>query len=232
MAKAMDSNKKLLRILMLHGYKQNESLFKDRTGSLRKLFKGRAELVYCEAPHEIPKTDESATSSEDSKQEVQKGWWLKSSDFNEHNLKYFQRDFEKTLQHMNQLFAEKGPFDGIFAFSQGGTLATILCKIALNQTEYNYENIRFKFVIIAANSKSPEVYLEHFYDLNNKISIPSLHVIGKTDKLVPVEDATALAEYFLNPKIFIHEQGHLIPIYQEAKMAYKEFFDQITYSNE
>ncbi len=224
----MESNRKMLRILMLHGYKQNESLFKDRTGSLRKLFKGRAELVYCEAPHEIPKTEESPTTSEESKQEVQKGWWLKSSDFNEHNVKYFKRDFEKTLQYMNQVFGEKGPFDGIFAFSQGGTLATILCKIVLNQSEYNLENIRFKFVIIAANSKSPEVYLEPFYDSNNKISIPSLHVIGKSDKLVPVEDAIALTEYFLNPQVFIHEQGHLIPIYQEAKTAYKEFFDQIS----
>ncbi len=68
------ANKKLFRILMLHGYRQNEKYFYDKTGSVRKMLKKYAELVYCQAPHYIPPLDEGNTT--ENNQDY--GWWLKS----------------------------------------------------------------------------------------------------------------------------------------------------------
>ena len=43
-----------LRILCLHGYRQNGTMFREKTGSLRKLLKKHvAEFVFIDAPHII-----------------------------------------------------------------------------------------------------------------------------------------------------------------------------------
>lgn len=43
-----------LRVLCLHGYRQNGTMFREKTGSLRKLLKKHvAEFVYIDAPHLI-----------------------------------------------------------------------------------------------------------------------------------------------------------------------------------
>lgn len=39
-----------LRILCIHGYRQNGSSFREKTGALRKLLKKQVELVYMNAP--------------------------------------------------------------------------------------------------------------------------------------------------------------------------------------
>lgn len=70
----MASSNKLFRILMLHGYRQNEAYFHDKTGSLRKALKKYAELIYCQAPLNIPELEASQT--EDKTEDF--GWWLKS----------------------------------------------------------------------------------------------------------------------------------------------------------
>lgn len=40
-----------LRVLCVHGYRQNGGSFREKTGALRKLLKKHAELVYLSAPH-------------------------------------------------------------------------------------------------------------------------------------------------------------------------------------
>ncbi len=42
-----------LRILCVHGYRQNGSSFREKTGALRKLLKKQVELVYMTAPHSV-----------------------------------------------------------------------------------------------------------------------------------------------------------------------------------
>jgi hypothetical protein len=44
-----------LRVLCLHGYRQNGNMFREKTGSLRKLLKKHvADFIYIDAPHLIP----------------------------------------------------------------------------------------------------------------------------------------------------------------------------------
>lgn len=39
-----------LRILCIHGYQQNGSTFREKTGAFRKLLKKQVELIYLDAP--------------------------------------------------------------------------------------------------------------------------------------------------------------------------------------
>jgi hypothetical protein len=57
--------------------------------------------------------------------------------------------------------------------------------------------------------------------------MPSLHIIGKTDKLVPEDKALELAEYFIDPVIFVHDQGHFIPCNADSKKTYTDFLNRI-----
>ncbi len=43
-----------LRILCIHGYRQNGSSFREKTGALRKILKKQVELVYISAPQQVP----------------------------------------------------------------------------------------------------------------------------------------------------------------------------------
>ncbi|KAL3681523.1 hypothetical protein R1sor_024479 [Riccia sorocarpa] len=51
-----------LRILCLHGFRQNASKLKGRLNALRKKLRQRVELVYIDAPHEVPSTSEHLES--------------------------------------------------------------------------------------------------------------------------------------------------------------------------
>eukprot|EP00268_Persea_americana_P039617 TRINITY_DN3924_c0_g1_i3.p1 TRINITY_DN3924_c0_g1~~TRINITY_DN3924_c0_g1_i3.p1 ORF type:complete len:606 (-),score=112.89 TRINITY_DN3924_c0_g1_i3:169-1986(-) len=51
---AGDTSPRKLQILCLHGFRQNASNFKGRTASLAKKLKNMAELVFVNAPHELP----------------------------------------------------------------------------------------------------------------------------------------------------------------------------------
>jgi len=60
-------------------------------------------------------------------------------------------------------------------------------------------------------------------DIPEGIEIPSLHIMGKTDQVVPVESSQQLASRFVNPGIFVHEQGHLIPSKADARNLIVDF---------
>ena len=64
-------------------------------------------------------------------------------------------------------------------------------------------------------------------DLDKKIDIDSLHVIGKSDKLVPYENALELTNYFVNSQTYLHELGHFIPNNTESKNVYCEFLKKM-----
>ena len=42
-----------LKILCLHGYRQNETMFREKTGAFRKVIGKHADLVFITAPHEV-----------------------------------------------------------------------------------------------------------------------------------------------------------------------------------
>jgi pimeloyl-ACP methyl ester carboxylesterase len=52
---------------------------------------------------------------------------------------------------------------------------------------------------------------EHAHLFQKKLSVPSLHVTGRADGIVPMRDSLMLAERFAHPVIIEHGGGHVIP---------------------
>ncbi len=210
MASSNSSGK--LKVLMLHGYRQNEKLFKDRTGSLRKILRNYVDFVYCEAPHVLQASGLDAN---------ERGWWLRDAE----TPVDFEAHFANTLSFLNEVFEAKGPFDGVFGFSQGGIISTILC----NQNNLSgLSALRFKFAVIAAAKVPNEKRLSKYFDDNARIEVPSLHIVGMADKLVDWESSVEMGtKYFNGARIFKHESGHCIPWNSQAKEEYLNFFKEM-----
>ncbi|GAV85729.1 Rhodanese domain-containing protein/FSH1 domain-containing protein [Cephalotus follicularis] len=131
-----------LRILCLHGFRQNASSFKGRTASLAKKLRRIAEFVFIDAPHDLPFVylpcvSESTGDFESSvlqyspppsKNCKKKFAWLVSPGSDSKSeadwtraddpfdpLQYQQQTdgFGASLAYLKTVFSQKGPFDGI-----------------------------------------------------------------------------------------------------------------------
>ena len=102
----------------------------------------------------------------------------------------------------------------------------MLCRISSDENS-KYKNIKFKFGIIIAGFRSNQSQHDIYYDLNNKIQKPTIHIFGKEDKVIPFDMAAKLTDYFDSPKVFHHDAGHLIPVNAESKNVLFEFLTEM-----
>lgn len=82
-------------------------------------------------------------------------------------------------------------------------------------------------MIIAAGFRSGSLVHKNCYEA--KISIPSLHVSGTTDEIIPHDMSLLLESGFEYPSKVHHSGGHYFPATANEKQTYITFFqDQLT----
>ncbi|KAK7817193.1 rhodanese-like domain-containing protein 6 [Quercus suber] len=226
-----------LRILCLHGFRQNASSFKGRTASLAKKLKNIVELVFVDAPHELPFiyqpciTESHGECASSSLQQThpppfkncrKKFAWLVAPDFNISGevdwkiangsfdpLQYLQQTdgFDVSLAYLKSVFSQKGPFDGILGFSQGAAMAALVSA----QQERLKSEMDFRFVILCSGFA---IKLAEFEC--QAINCPSLHIFGSDhgkDRQIANQASRDLASLFDDgcSVIIEHDSGHIIP---------------------
>ncbi|NP_001123268.1 candidate tumor suppressor in ovarian cancer 2 [Nasonia vitripennis] len=200
-----------LKILAIHGYRQSDKVFSAKLGSLRKSFKKEIDFVFIKAPHKVPPIEESDWDKEEANENKedteQFGWWFNTEDkvFKAVEPSNLSVGFEESVQLVEKTFEEQGPFDGLIGFSQGGSFVSILC--AMQQKKIL--PIRFHFAIIVSGFKSLCKPHEIYYD--EKLLLPTLHVFGDGDKVIPTKMARDLSNVFTNKQEIVHEGGHYVP---------------------
>ncbi|XP_060086121.1 esterase OVCA2-like [Ylistrum balloti] len=230
MAGVADDSKKL-KILCLHGYRQNGQTFRERTGAFRKIIKSRAELVFVTAPNRVPPlpgeegdTPSDAASDTPNKAD-QMGWWFSREDDYYMAQDYTDccKGYKESLDVVTQAFKEQGPFDGVLAFSQGAAFLSLIC--ALREQNPKDTPYQFDFVILVAGFKSRQSPHQDLY--TTKLSLPSLHVFGDTDKVIQKEMSEELLPCYSDKMILQHPGGHFIPASGPQKKVYIEFLDRM-----
>ncbi|XP_003708427.1 esterase AGAP003155 isoform X2 [Megachile rotundata] len=213
----MNKTPQKLRILALHGYAQSDITFKSKLGSLRKGFKREIEFTFLRAPHKVSMQKNFGIDET----EEGYGWWFNTEDhiFKATIPSNLSVGFEDSIAVIEKIFQESGPFDGILGFSQGAAFAVILCFMQ----QKNLLQIKFDFAIIISGFKSLCKPHTMYYD--GKISIPSLHIYGETDQVIPAESAKEINEMFINKVTLTHIGGHYVP---SKKDYYKEFITDMT----
>jgi pimeloyl-ACP methyl ester carboxylesterase len=114
------------------------------------------------------------------------------------------RGWDRTRDWMIELVGLQ-QFDGIFGFSQGAALVGLLA--ALREAES--APISFELAIMIGGFTSP--LPQHAHLFRHKLSVPSLHVMGRADGIVSIRASQLLAARFANPVIIEHGGGHVIP---------------------
>ncbi|XP_006741460.2 esterase OVCA2 [Leptonychotes weddellii] len=218
-----------LRVLALAGFRQSERGFREKTGALRKALRGRAELVCLSGPHLVADAagpEGAGPDSEPCLQEEQpRGWWFSEQEadvFNALSQPTVCRGLEEALGTVAQALKTLGPFDGLLGFSQGAALAALVC--ALGQAG----DPRFplpRFIILVSGFCPRGLGLKEPI-VQGPLLLPSLHVFGDTDCVIPSQESMQLASRFTGAITLTHSGGHFIPAAAAQRQAYLKFLDQ------
>ena len=203
-----------LKVLYLQGYRQNAQVSKEKTGSFRKALKKHCDFTFVSAPNVIPSPETEAI------EQPLTGWW-----FSKNDRSYLAQEysgccdgFEESLNVVAKALEENGPFDGIISFSQGSSMLSMLCALK-EEGDPRFQD--FKFAFFVAGFKSRQSQHQKFYE--KKITIPSLHVIGDTDQVIPKDMSEELLKLYEDPVVVRHGGGHFIPTTSPQKKAYLDF---------
>lgn len=135
-------------------------------------------------------------------------WWFtndeeRTYDSKEQMSKCF--GFDESVQHIDNILQEKGPFDGILGFSQGACFLSLLSCLQQQGSKYYMTETKalflflfnlisltcfilglkgsFKFAIFVSGYLSRCVAHQSLY--NGQLALPTLHVFGESDMVIP-----------------------------------------------
>ncbi|MCW2905246.1 MAG: hypothetical protein JWL68_35 [Actinomycetia bacterium] len=115
------------------------------------------------------------------------------------------RGWERTRDWAVELLGTAAPIDGIFGFSQGAALTGLLA--ALRDSRPSPVSFEFAIMVGGFTSSMPQ----HAQLFRRKLTVPSVHVSGRADAIVPRRDSLRLADRFADPLVLEHPGGHVIP---------------------
>ena len=122
------------------------------------------------------------------------GWWHEGF-----------RGWERTRDWAVELLCTGPRIDGIFGFSQGAALAGLLAALR----DSHRSPLEFEFAIMVGGFTS--TMPQHADLFRRKLTVPSVHVTGRADAIVPRRDSLLLADRFADPLVIEHPGGHVIP---------------------
>ncbi|KAF7632396.1 FSH1 domain-containing protein [Meloidogyne graminicola] len=232
----MTEERKQLKILCFHGYRQNAEIFKKKSGALRKLLRSQAKfgklyflavlkiLEFISAPFPINSMirefKEGDEDDEEKKEEEGRAWWFSNREqrsFSSREVCTIADGFEESVEYTLEYINNQGPFDGFLGFSQGSSFIHLL--LASNPS------LNVRFVILFSGFKS--LSSVHTQLTTVKISIKSLHIWGLNDEIVLPKNSELLAEEsFKEAQICTHSGRHCVPPLREIRGRLEEFLDQ------
>lgn len=193
-----------MKVLCLHGYTQNGSLFAKKASGLRKaLKKAGMETVFPDGPLKVEVDDLPFEPSPELLEVDMRAWWRIDN-----TKPDTYGNTGPAFEAIKEVVEKEGPFDGILGFSQGAGLAAILTK-AIPELVPGHPPL--KFAIIYAGFRQQAEASQHWYE--TPFTTPALLIMGSADTLVPEEKGMALYECWDPSKrsLLKHPGGHYTP---------------------
>jgi acetyl esterase/lipase len=200
-----------LRILCLHGYNGNAEILRAQMLALTRDLQPLVDLVYVDAPS-LAVGDH--------------GWWHAVDDTGDGSAGY--RGWEATRAALLSVFEREGPFDGVFGFSQGAALTGLLVGLrSPSGTPTPEKPLAFDFAILVGGFVSRDPGLAAIYGARDSYDLPSLHLIGRADGIVPPASSRDLAARFQNPLVLEHDGGHVIASDDATRRSVRSFLEDM-----
>ena len=213
---------KKLRILCLHGYHGNARVLRDQMSTLTRSMDSLAEFVCVDAP---------------SLAQADFGWWHAVRDDGSPSVGdpgvstaiAYYKGWQRSRDWIVSLFKKEGPFDGIFGFSQGGALASLLVGLRSPDGKPNANKpLAFKFAILVGAFLANDPVLAELYHEKESYDLPSIHIIGRSDFIVPSDYSRQVARQFKNPLMLEHNAGHIVAGTPEIREQVSSFLRRQT----
>jgi predicted esterase len=190
-----------MRILCLHGYHGTAGILRDQMRPLIQDLEPAAEFVYVDAPS-------LATGDF--------GWWHRNF-----------RGWDRSRDWMVSLLQREPRFDGVFGFSQGAALTSLLVGLRAPDGQVSANKpLSFDFAVMVGGFRSDSADHAHLYAAKDNYTLPSLHIIGHADRIVPAQDSRILAAQFASPTVLEHPGGHVIPGTPQVRRGFTNFLNQ------
>jgi predicted esterase len=190
-----------LRILCLHGYHGSAKTLRMQMRPITEGLEALAEFVCVDAP---------SLAIGDF------GWWHavsnggsdpKHAGLGRSTMRY--EGWSETKHWLVSQFQQSALFDGVFGFSQGAALTSLL--VGLRNPREAEAGISFDFAMMVGGFARNDGSHAGLYQRKSEFSLPSVHIIGKSDFVVPSSHSDHLASFFKNPLILRHSGGHVVP---------------------
>jgi len=190
-----------LRVLCLHGYRGAGKILRSQMEPLTEDLESAVDFVYVDAP---------SLSTGDF------GWWHRNF-----------RGWERTRDWAVSLFRQEPHFDGVFGFSQGAALTSLLVGMrAVDGHVSERRPLSFDFAMMVGGFRSDSPAHAYLYAATESYELPSLHIYGRSDQVVPIEDSRILAAQFASPVVLEHQGGHVIAGTPAIRQGVADFLDQ------
>ncbi|KAK9843632.1 hypothetical protein WJX81_000221 [Elliptochloris bilobata] len=201
-----------LRILALHSFRTSGKIFSEqmKLAGLDAKLADLIDLVYVNAP--CPATGPLPPDvPPDLFPPPYFEWWNAKQDPSTGEWSY--EGWEETISYLTTFCAVNGPFDGLWAFSQGTMVSSILLAMQQKGQVLQDHPLRFAVLFAGVRPRVPELAQL----LTDQLDVPSLHVIGERDKIK--QWSLQLAELFMKPLVLMHPRGHIIPALTDESIA-------------
>ncbi len=197
-----------LRILALHGFRGSGAALRRQMRAFSAGIAEEAEFVFADAP---ARADGGV------------GWWRALEESNADGVVLKRYDgWTASRDFITEYCNREGPFDGVFGFSQGATLTGLLVALDAARTSA----VNFGFAILVGGFASADPEHAPLYRAG-AFHVPSVHIIGLADGVVPPQRSRALAESFHEPLILEHAGGHVVPATAEVLEGTRGFLRQM-----
>jgi predicted esterase len=208
-----------LRILCLHGYRGSAGTLRAQMSALTRELEPLAEFVHVDAP---------ALS------EGGFGWWQAVQDQAESepgdpgvaSRRKHYKGWPQTRDWIVSLSRQQH-FDGVFGFSQGAALTGLLVGLRAPDGKPTADRpLSFDFAMMVGGFRSNDPLHAGLYASKESYSLPSVHIIGRSDSIVPPGESHALASAFLDPLILEHDGGHVVASTPDVRAQVRRFLEE------
>mmetsp|Transcript_63 Transcript_63/g.145 ORF Transcript_63/g.145 Transcript_63/m.145 type:complete len:1037 (+) Transcript_63:258-3368(+) len=219
------------KVLLLHGNRQTGEVLLGRMDKLRKALLRELELdvVAPDAPHLFNEADSDYLDCNDyDSTQWQRTWW--------HREDNTYRGMEESISMLDLIWNknQQQDFVAILGFSQGSRLAHFISllhsitngmafpglKCVIHFSGYGDRSMPDNLPRLLKDRWSGSISTSILSKLNQpcynfdnvQVNIPSLHVMGESDALIPLKSSEALLNWYNNPSVHVFPGNHYVPV--------------------
>jgi acetyl esterase/lipase len=213
----MTNDLRKLRVLCLHGYHGSGEILRAQLEKLVDGTETQVEYVTLDAP---------SLAGGDF------GWWHSTDgpssqvvdDPGVDGGRKHYRGWTRTRDWLVSTFDEQGPFDGVLGFSQGAALVGLATGLRAPGGKATDERpLVFDFAVVVSGFRSVDSNQAALYTHEDSFHLPSFHIIGRSDYIVPPAKSLDLASAFAAPTVVKHTGGHVIASTPEVREGFRHF---------